>query len=76
MAQHYIMRKGCELFGDRVDAAIMKELTQIYDFNTYVLVRASNMLWDEKKKVLEFLLVVTEKRNGDIKARKVSDKSK
>ena len=38
--------------------------------------KASNLLWEEKKKALESLTSVIEKRNGDIQAREVADGSK
>ena len=37
---------------------------------------ASDLSREEKKKALESLIFVTEKRNGDIKARKVTDGNK
>jgi len=76
MAQQYSMKKAKELFGDKADAAVMRELTQINEFETYVPLKASELSWEEKKKALESLIFVTEKRNGDIKARKVADGSK
>ena len=76
MAQPYSMKKMKELFGDRADASAMRELNQINDFETYVPLKASDLSWEEKKKVLKFLIFVTEKRNKDIKARKVADGSK
>ena len=76
MAQQYSMKKAKELFGDKSDAAVMKELSQIHDFETYVPLHAKDLSWDEKKKALESLIFITEKRNGDIKARKVADGSK
>ena len=76
MAQQYSMNKAKELFGDKADAAVMRELNQINNFETYVPLKASDFLWEEKKKALESLIFMTEKRNGDIKARKVADGSK
>ena len=38
--------------------------------------RKSNLSWEEKKQALNSLLFVTEKRNGDIKARNVAGGSK
>eukprot|EP00957_Ditylum_brightwellii_P064289 4878750-Ditylum_brightwellii.AAC.1 len=32
LAQHYNLKKGLELFGDRVEIATTKELQQIHDF--------------------------------------------
>ena len=43
MAQHYSTKKAKELFGDRSDAAVMKELNQINDFETYVPIKASDL---------------------------------
>ena len=36
----------------------------------------SDMSWEEKNKALESLLFITEKRNGDIKLRRLADSSK
>lgn len=36
MAQQYSMKKTEELFGDKSDTAVMKELSQIHDFGTYM----------------------------------------
>ena len=76
MAEHYSTKKAKELFGDSVDDAIMKELKQIHSFETYEPLKASDLSWEEKKQALNSLLFVTEKRNGDIKARNVADGSK
>ena len=48
----------------------MKELTQIHKLETYEPIMASYLSWEEKS-----LLFITEKRNGDIKARKVANGS-
>ena len=45
MAQQYNMKKATELFGDEADAAVMRELNQINDFETYVPLKASNLSW-------------------------------
>ena len=76
MAQQYIMKKAKELFGDKADAAVMRELNQINDFETYVPLKASDLSWKEKKRALESLIFVTEKRYVDTKARTVADGSK
>ena len=76
MAGHYSMKKAKELFGDRSDDVIMKELRQIHSFKTYEPLKASNLTWEEKKEALNSLLFATEKRNGDIKAQNVADGSK
>ena len=76
LVQKFGLKKGMELFGKKEDAAVVKELTQIHELETYEPIMASGLSWEEKKKALESLLFITEKRNGDIKARKVSDDSK
>ena len=53
----------------------MRELNEIHDFDTYVQVKAGNLSREEKKKAPESLIFVTDKRNGDIKAYKVTDRS-
>ena len=70
------MKKAKELFGDRSDDAIMKELRQIHSFEMYEPLKTSNLSWEEKKQALNSLPFVTEKRNRDIKARNVADGSK
>ena len=43
MAQPYSMNKVKELFGDKADAAVMRELNQVNNFETYVLMKASDL---------------------------------
>ena len=43
MAQQYSVKKAKELFGDKADAAVMRELTQISEFETYVPLKASDL---------------------------------
>ena len=44
MAQQYGMKKAKELFGDKADAAVTRELNQINDFKTYAPLKASDLL--------------------------------
>ena len=76
LAQHYNMKKAKELFGDRSDEAVMRELSQIHAYETYEPQFASSLTWEQKKEALNSLLFVTEKRDGAIKARQVADGSK
>ena len=64
MAQQYSTKKIKEIFGDRVDAAVLRELNQINKFETYVPVKACGMYWEEEKKALESLIFVTVKIMG------------
>ena len=75
-SQNFSLKKGLELFGGKEDAAVHKELTQIHKMDTYEPEHKSNLTFEDKKKALASLMSITEKRNGDIKARKVADGSK
>lgn len=43
LAQHYNTKKAKELFGDRSDEAVMKELSQSHLYKTYEPVKANNL---------------------------------
>ena len=48
LAQHYNMKKAKELFGDRSDDAVMRELSQIHAYETYEPQFASSLSWEQK----------------------------
>ena len=75
-AQHFSLKKGLELFGNKADIAVQEELTQIHKMDTYEPVHKSNLTFEDRKKALVSLMFITEKRNSDSKARKVADGSK
>ena len=64
------------LFGAKADAAVQKELIQIHVMDTYEPVHKTDLTIEDRKKALASLMFITKKRNGDIKARKVADRSK
>ena len=76
MAHQYSMKKGIKLFGEKGEEATLKELKQIHDMDTYTPIAASDLTYEQKRKALSALFFLTEKRNGDIKGRKVADGSK
>ena len=76
LVQQYNLKKGMELFGDRAEAATTKELQSIHDFGTYEPQDAKLLSREERLKALSALMFIVEKRNGDIKARKVAVGSK
>ena len=77
MSNQYSLKKGYDLFGERVGAVTEKELQQIHDMATYTpIMHRGELSHDEKKKVSNALFFLTEKGNGDIKGRKVADGSK
>ena len=75
-SQHFSLKKGLELFGGNADMVVQKELNQIHQMDTYEPVHKSNLTFEDRKKALASLMFITEKRNGDIKARKIADGSK
>ena len=76
MVQQYSIKKGVELFGERAEAATLKELTQLHDMDTYVPLFAGDLTKEERRKALEAFFFLVEKRNGEIKGRKVAIGSK
>ena len=74
--QHFRPKKDLELFGDKADVAVQKELEQIPSIYTYAPVYKSDLTFEDWKKALASLFFITEKRNGDTKARNVADDSK
>ena len=75
-AQHFSLKKGLELFGEKGGTAVHKELEQIHKMNTYEPMYKFDLSIEDRIKALALLLFITEKRDGDIKARKVVDGSK
>ena len=75
-AHHFSLNKGLKLFGNKDDVAVQKELSQIYAMDTYEPIMKSLLTMEDRIKALSSLMFITEKRNGDIKERKVSDGSK
>ena len=45
LVQQYGLKKGIEIFGKKADAAVVKELTQIQELETYEPITASDMSW-------------------------------
>ena len=81
MACMYILKKGTELFGDKADEAVLKELTEVDDFETYKPVHKEDLSPEDCKNALESLMKITEKRedetgNRKINGRMVADGSK
>ena len=76
LAEQHSLKRAARLFGPKAMEAAGKELQQIHDFGTYVPMDPSKLTREEKKKAIEALMFVTEKRNGQLKARKCAVGSK
>ena len=61
-----------DISGESDEFAVMKELHKIHDMNTYKPMDASMLIYQERKHSIDLVTFITEKRNRDIKARKVA----
>ena len=76
LVQQFNLKKGLGLFGNKAEVATLKELKQIHDMGTYVLLKASKMSRKDKMQALSSLMFIVEKRDGRVKARKCAVGSK
>jgi Reverse transcriptase (RNA-dependent DNA polymerase) len=67
------MKKGLKLYGDKAEAAVEEELQQLHDRKVMMPVEADSLSYAEKKKALEYLMFLKEKRTGKIKGRGCAD---
>ena len=69
--QQYILREGLKVFGKPGYDAAMKEIEQLHSRESFEPVAVDKMTAEEKKKAVEALMFLTEKRDGRIKGRQV-----
>ena len=72
-SQHFSLNIGLKLFGEKANFTVQKELLQIHVMDTYDPIMKSSLTVKDRIKALASLMFITEKSNGDIKARKVAD---
>ena len=65
----YSLKQGLKKFGDRGYAAAHKEMKQFRDRMAFTLLKIADLSPLERKKALESLIFLTEKRDGTVKAR-------
>ena len=70
-AQQYILQKGLKIFKERGQKAATKEVKQLHDHACWEPIDISTMTQSEKRKVVEAMLLLTEKRDGTVKGRAV-----
>ena len=68
-AQQHILQKGLKVFGKRGKAASVKELDQLHQRNCFTPISIKDLTPEEKRKAMEALLFLTEKRDGTVKGR-------
>ena len=67
----YIYEKGLKKFGERGKQAAIKEWDQLHRRKCFVPIDVSTLTKQEKERAQQALVLLTEKRNGDIKGRAV-----
>ncbi len=75
MAQQFSLHAGLKKFGNKAKELVTKELTQIHDMGTYTSMDPDKMTADQKRQAMRSLMLITEKRDGRIKAQGVADGS-
>jgi len=66
-AQQYILKKGLKKFGECGEAASSKEMDQLHRRNCFTPILVSTMTASKRKKAMEALMFLTEKRDGSVK---------
>ena len=69
LAQTYSLQKGLKVFGEKGTKAAHKEMKQLHDRVCFQPINPSNMTTTERKRAMESLIFLTEKRDGTVKAR-------
>jgi len=67
--QTYSLKQGLKKFGDRGKAAALKEMKQLHDRTVFEPIHVHEMTTIERKRAMESLIFLTEKRDETIKAR-------
>ncbi len=70
-SQQYIVQHGLKKFGQRGVDAATKEMDQLYRQNCFTPIDVSSMTQEERRKTVEALMFLTEKRDKTIKGRMV-----
>jgi len=65
----YNLKPGLRKFGQRGQAAAVKELTQLHIMDTWMPLQANKLSREQRMQALSSLLFLKEKRTGDIKGR-------
>ena len=72
----YSLKKGLKMFGDKGHEAAHKEIKQLHDRVCFQPINFDKLTPLEKKRVLNSLMFLVEKKDGKIKARKCANGSK
>lgn len=67
--QSYSLKKGLKMFGDKAKQAVNKEMKQLHNRAVFKPIHVHEMTQLERKRAMESLIFLVEKRDGRIKAR-------
>ena len=70
-AQQYIVQRGLKKFGERGEAAATKEMNQLHRRNCFTPIDVATMTDEERRKSVDALMFLGEKRDKSIKGRMV-----
>ena len=62
LVDNFNMKKGIDIFGNRAETPVMKELQKIHDMNTYEPMDASMLTYQDRKYDLDSLLFIAKRR--------------
>jgi hypothetical protein len=72
-AQIYGLTKRLIKFGDKGKKAAIAEMKQLHDRDSFRPININHYDRDDRKRVMESIMFLTEKKDGTIKARNVTD---
>ena len=75
MVQIYSLKKGLKAFGNRAKQAAYKEMSQLHRRMVFKPVKVETLTLQERKRAMESLMFLVEKRDKSIKARTVANGS-
>ena len=64
IVQQFSLKAGIAKFGDRAKTVVTKELTQLHDMKTYVLVNPDEMTLKQRQEALNLLIFLTKNAMG------------
>ena len=70
-AQQYVFEKGLKIFGEKGEEAAKTELDQLHRRLCFAPISVAELTKDEKRKAQYAIMLLTEKRSGEIKGRAV-----
>lgn len=74
-AQTYSLKSGLKKFGERGEQAAYKEMHQLHNRNVWMPIKLEKLTNEERRRAMESLIFLTEKRDGIVKARTCADGS-